>query len=920
MRPVRYLICFLFTSFLLSVQAFAQSEREVRSAFAKAERLSNAPDHTDQTDNEALKLYKDVVNALSRNFANTPFSFRANVSTGAFLQVMGKYQESITYLDRAITIKKSLNTLKDSILFRPLVYCGNAYYMLDKPDIAESYYKKAAKLAETFPQVGEQERLFNTLGVISYAKGNYSKSIVYYRKAIRTLQQSLAPDDNLLVVYRSNLASALRKSKRFSEALSLYLSLLPFNINRNEVLHNIGATYLSMGQDDLAISYLKRVGYTDVKKLNDLALAYIHKNEFSSAKEYLNKAENLNKNSLNSDKGITMKYRGDLYFQQHNYPSALMNYQQAIHNFLPGFSANDYRQNPSDFKSVFNGVALLETLTAKARAIEAVYNNSNDLRDIKAELDTYRSFYELADHIAKFYDNDESRALISDRTYLTREEPIRVSLRLYHLTSDPKYLEQAFSFDEQNKAAVLSLNLEAAQLKDHVAPPLLLQQERELKDKITSLSIQQLTGKDASKPNHQTDQINELSIKLLKVQTQIDQKTGFTLTGKKPINLKELQKQIPDDGAILSYHVSNTKVICFVISNDQFSFFERQIDESFLKDVSEINKFVSNTTVNNQRKLRTLGLKLYNLLISPAESRLKKKTQLVIIPDNSLNYLPFELLMSSNNERLLNKFAITYNYSCKILLKDKKIEPLSTKKILGLAPFTGTGITTGNNQNWSALPESKTEIGYTGGLSFTGEQATKQAFLTKATQFDIVHLATHAVANDSLPERSYIAFYPNKTAADLAYKIYMPEIYNMRFAKTRLVVLSACETGAGKLAQGEGVMSLSRAFSYAGCDNIVTSMWKADDRSTAYLMSRFYHYIAQGYGIAESLKLSKIDYVNSPDFGTAKKLPGYWANLRHIGTFGAQHRVYRWYWYPFIIFLIIGIIAIVKSRPTWGRP
>ena len=93
--------------------------------------------------------------------------------------------------------------------------------------------------------------------------------------------------------------------------------------------------------------------------------------------------------------------------------------------------------------------------------------------------------------------------------------------------------------------------------------------------------------------------------------------------------------------------------------------------------------------------------------------------------------------------------------------------------------------------------------------------------------------------NNEKPAQSFITFYPSTPD----YKLYAGEIADLKLDSTQLVILSACETGAGQLVKGEGLMSLSRAFAYAGCPNIITSLWKAEDRTTAYLTQQLHYYL-----------------------------------------------------------------------------
>ncbi|MBC7924005.1 MAG: CHAT domain-containing protein, partial [Ferruginibacter sp.] len=112
--------------------------------------------------------------------------------------------------------------------------------------------------------------------------------------------------------------------------------------------------------------------------------------------------------------------------------------------------------------------------------------------------------------------------------------------------------------------------------------------------------------------------------------------------------------------------------------------------------------------------------------------------------------------------------------------------------------------------------------------------------------------------------------------------LYAREIYNLVLNNAKLVVLSACETGNGQLVRGEGVMSLARAFAYAGCPNIVTTLWKADDQSTADITARMHAYLRAGETKDEALRRAKLDY-RREQTDPRRQSPLYWANFVFIG-------------------------------------
>ena len=194
---------------------------------------------------------------------------------------------------------------------------------------------------------------------------------------------------------------------------------------------------------------------------------------------------------------------------------------------------------------------------------------------------------------------------------------------------------------------------------------------------------------------------------------------------------------------------------------------------------------------------------------------------------------------------------------------------------------------------------------------FIDSLATKTRFLHLASKFPVIHLATHAGANDKDPMLSSIVFYPGETDNQLTAR----EIYDLDLDSTDLIVLSACETADGKLQKGEGLLSLSRAFAYAGCPNIIASLWKAEDRTTAYISQRLYHYLSLDYKKDEALQQAKIDLINNKEIEGRFKSPRYWAHLVLIGEYEPHHKRKNWAGVAIgIVIMLLGYVAIRKGK------
>jgi CHAT domain-containing protein len=225
--------------------------------------------------------------------------------------------------------------------------------------------------------------------------------------------------------------------------------------------------------------------------------------------------------------------------------------------------------------------------------------------------------------------------------------------------------------------------------------------------------------------------------------------------------------------------------------------------------------------------------------------------------------------------------------------------------VLSFAPFGSRGAA-----DLPRLVASRDEIAGLKGRQYIDSSATKSNFLKTANHYPIIHLATHAVSSLTSATGSFIAFYPVGLRPD-ENNLYLEELYGLNLSATRLVIISACETGQGELAGKEGVISLSRAFAYAGCASTINSLWKADDKATAFILKRFYVYLQKGESKARALRQAKLDYLSGD---AINKSPAYWAHLVLMGDESALYPSTGW-WKWGIVFIVLGAVCgVVLGR------
>lgn len=834
--------------------------------------------------------------------------FQTSFKIGELQHYFENFSEAVSYYGQAIAIKEK-SILADSLLFKPLLYAGIILYNQNKFDTAIRFFKRAEIIQATYGnQLPEAERLYNILGVLHYERGNYKQAQNYFQKALALLPAAHPYYNELFVNYKINLAQLHMRVEEYDKAYAIYEELLPRKVNLNEIYHNIGSLHLATGNALKALFYFRKVHYQNnkiIKLYNGMAQAFSGLSLYDSALVYYQKAIAAHRSlGINTDAvgyGLALKSFGD--YQQHfkNFAGALRYYQQAIHQFYPAFRHDQIGDNPEEFSGVFSYINLFTVLNAKAAAWHAVYLQGNDRNAAQQELAVYQSAFGLIDYVERTYESDEARLFLTETIHTVHDKPIMVAFDLYGQTGDKKYLSLLYAFDQQNKAAVLALNRQInTALAESRSPE--VQKERYVKGEITRLSIRAAQITDSVQLANLNNSIRDYEIELGKLQENGYAKKAAE--GNSIPSLDFLQTSLLDaKTALVSYHLSSEKLTTFVVTKKDVRCHQQSLPKDF-----------ANLVQQEILSLKTLPLKpvsrnrsLYTLLL--ANVPLGEKNQLIIIPDDVLAYFSFESLQNEKGRFLIQDVAVQYQFSTALLAKNET--DFSDAETLSFAPFATQSYT----DSLSILPASAKEIEGTKGKRFFDTAATKEAFLAYSNSRPILHLATHAVVNNGADNFSYIAFARSSTSKENL--LYAQEIYNLRLEKTALLVLSACETGTGSLVKGEGVLSLSRAFAYAGCPNVITSLWKADDFSTAYLTTHIHRYLSKGYSIATATQQAKIDYLSDRTVNPRLKQPYYWSHLVFVGAYSPEKNGH-WRWPAAAAVALSLLICLIYKRKSRG--
>jgi CHAT domain-containing protein/Tfp pilus assembly protein PilF len=337
-----------------------------------------------------------------------------------------------------------------------------------------------------------------------------------------------------------------------------------------------------------------------------------------------------------------------------------------------------------------------------------------------------------------------------------------------------------------------------------------------------------------------------------------------------PVNLADLQSRLDAKTAVLAYWISEKELILWFITHSGVVSKTVDIDNVNLAGIIEKAR---RSIQSNAPDETTVELsRLYQLLLAPVESNLASFSNLVIIPNGALHFLPFQALINNKGEYLVQKFNLLYapSASVYIICNDRLIKSGSR--------FMGMALSDIVVENKVGLPGTENEVRnilplFSDNLSAFGKQCTETFVKKNAGDFNFIHFATHGSYNYKQPLYSYLLFPPSEED-DGRLNVY--EVFELNI-NAKLVTLSACETGLGNVSQGDELTGLSRAFLFAGSSSVIVSLWAVADYPTSLLMTDFYRYL-KNHPMQEALTLAQRDVIK------VYPQPLYWSPFILIGN------------------------------------
>ena len=369
-----------------------------------------------------------------------------------------------------------------------------------------------------------------------------------------------------------------------------------------------------------------------------------------------------------------------------------------------------------------------------------------------------------------------------------------------------------------------------------------------------------------------------------------------------PLGAQQVQNEIlGHNQALIEYVVTDQEALAFVLDRNSCKFVRLPISRKALNtQVRQLHLPFQQLREGRTDLLHlsydvSLALELYKTLFLPLEPLLQGKTDIIIVPDEVLNYLPFESLARSGVtgdkiptlhyaeyrevDWLVRHYTIRYAFSATSL--DPKLREAGSSQgelvAFGISGSTGSQNTriaqavlrraTEDGADLPALaplPLAAKEsrrvaqimAGKLGTRVFTDGQATESAFFREAPAAGYLHLAVHSLLNNEQPYYSALLLAPEPESDGLLQTFEIASTH----LNAQLVTLSGCETALGKMVRGEGLLGLRRAFLQAGARSVLVSLWSVED-STADFMEEFYKNLGKDLSSGKALRSAKIQYM-----------------------------------------------------------
>ena len=765
---------------------------------------------------------------------------------------------------------------------------------------AISSYEKAWKLYDSnkLSNYDIIEYCLKPLGTLYTKTGNYTlaeniiKKYIFIAEKQQKQATIISGYINLSIVYKSigNHQTAIDLLQKASKNKAVT------SLQNKKIKEELSVNYLGLkNYSDANLLVQNQSNSNDYQSLKTKSFLALQNNKPSEAISYFAKAKIAFFKSKNfSARDVAKLYveEASIYRFTNNINSEKNLLYQALRTLLPleknsGLPKKNSLYPENTFLTIFDALAEIET-------------------NAERKIDYYDLSFYVSDLIKDNLVSQESLIIQQFEDRKRTEQCLKIFWLNYQKTKNNFWIDKAFLYAERSKNVILKeqSNLKTlAELhpnnKDLQLQKQLISEQETLINQLIRL---QITGENPNEIENINSKLATITIELKNYNEEIQKQ--FKTEIEKELSISDLYAKIKNDKAQLVYFFwGNQSVYQFQISDNKMVWNQINLEAKFTENLKKFIHFFDDASlINNNIQLFTkTSFELFEAL---QFSNLEKSKNTIIIPDGLLNFVAFDALVTQKTTSkkyseipfLVHQNKLAYQTNATFYIKNTPTEKQNT--IVGFFPiFENT-----NAELLYSKEEAKALLPFKA-LLFMNEKATKANFLKNSSQYSILHLSTHGTSG-SFSEPATLVFYD-----DL---MLLNELYALQNCHPQLVVLSACETGIGKLQKGEGAMSIARAFQYAGAENILFSLWKINDYASAQLMTNFYEDYAKSNSFFEANYNSKIAYLENSDIANAKKSPYYWSAFVYYGAVDSAENNYLYY-------LFFGGIAIIILFLIYGR-
>ncbi len=938
-----------------------------------------APRHKSLFANQAILLSKLLI-ALFMAISSFQHLSPPDISTAddqmqdaVRLMDQKQYEPSIPKIKNAIGIYAASGN--DTAWIKACKKLDLCFYYLNKPDEGILFFENILKSGK--PPANMRADLLLLLGDNYYLKSDYARAIETYEKGLPLAENDQATD--LLLRYYANLGWLYWDAGNHAKALEFQKKSLELAVQQRDstniptLLAYIGDTYRTMN-DPQALDYFRRaraLAPENAQTLIQFSKAYQQFNMPDSALAVLTTVLPLLKGD--TEKADAYYQFARLYLDERDLPRAIANIDKALKYGLKGYgeknseyarmttmagkiylAAGDADQalrwfdhtlsNQSTGKDLSPGSYwVLGSLEGKGRAFFQQYRESKQIAHLDNAFGVYDSGLQYAENMRLSHSHESSKLELYEYIQPIVEGGVRTALELAAVSGDNTFVEKAYLFAERAKAPVMAEALYDREIK-HVAgiPDSVLAHEQAVQEALVQL---ELAVHDEPENDSLQQVLLDAQIGMERLKDEMkrrfpryyEMKYAFS----KQAGLPQIRQAMDDDARLVQYLMGDSALYVFTLTKADIKSYLIPVTDSlkaalemFHRSVSDWD-FVQYAPAQAEKDFLAAAPALYEALLARPLAGMKAG-KLIIVPDGYLGLIPFEALLTTQYSGswkdldvpyLIRDYSISYAWSAAALHRPKTNDRKPPYNFVGIgteydaATFSDKAPVA--MRDLGPLPNADDEVAAIGSLlhgkTWLNAEATKEHFLASAPECGILHIATHGVLDEQNPMMSCLVF--NKSQQGASNQLFASELYNIQL-QAQMTVLSACNTGQGRVHNGEGVMSLARAFAFAGCPTLVSSLWRVNDLSTSTVMKGFYKMLKSGKSVDASMREAKLEYLAGTSAEYAK--PIYWAGFVVIGKSDAlpEHLFntgITWWWWIAAGALALGMLYFLFYKKRQRR-